>query len=1262
MPQAPLSRRYPWLPEPTPAAVQIIEPASIPSEESFGIPTVGDADLVVEFESLDRTPYSLVTVERWLPEWSAQISGLSPGKQEQYAHGHSVSVAVDGNGAGEDIIFRARSGSWANPNDHILYVAVIKGSDLDDPTLWDNLWVSTGSFGVMRPAWTANSGSQHGGSVATTIWDDAGTLKGRAFWFTSAGQLRYVDVTLSTGAISAVTTIDDIIGDSRQLASMQLGVTRYDEVFVLLNQLVESSLAGWHKDVWGTFIRRYYDSGGWQTDDSFHLLTHAEGGLVRDTPLEGGDFGDTSHDLLAQNWEKRGCGGLAVTNIDDNTVVVSLGMTHWRRWGYDTHSQGLRSFVYHRDSGWWGQGFEADRSDFTEGARLAFSTFAKGFEIEGANFISWNRSCEPSDFEQQYNSIAIPRIEEVVYAKLSANGKHLTQFVHLGDQDNLTAAAIIALNHSGAKQLYAIGWRSVYESPPAAFLCSVPSADRQDLADYALGWSVSRNNRQGMAVDVTLEDPSIVNTTPTIVKAGALARVVLGNPTIQTPVGQGFMETDRPSLEVDAEGNFAEGATANFRADDLLLNTRAETIEDVLPQKVIHIPPEDPVLHIQLSKGVWGLDRMEWPTTFFPGSFDALQNQPCWRLSSFPFAQTGGDLLTERKGTWFKDITWLAMDPMVDGAIETSVRFGDPYNQANFSFDSGGTTVYATLTRNNGVITQIQWRTGGFGGTIFNTVNQSAVMGGLLFHAPEVGRKYNFVWEYNANFAVSSHTDDTWTQENFDRADYSSHGTGFNRLYLIVTDYDGNNWVNKSVQSITTGLTLGQPADLRVQVLGGTIHCYYRAHSTGTPNQWRLAFTHKAGRFGAGRFGLVGRGHGGLVWQAFQNGIQKIARTINVVDFWNINLSNAIEDTPMEDHLRRYAWRGYTETEFRPLVEGDSRTVAAGSSFAYADLLENPVLNFKVSIPASGNEAGVYLRGVDPGLPTDECIKLGLVPHSTPNSSLNPINYYAVKRRFSGGAEVTTARAYSPIPIQLLPGKPVPVRVSVQGPVYSLWIAGNYVGHFVDETALGLYYGFYAEGGTATFSEIYVPELYEVTGSAVLEANQAMNDAIKKVIGRRRVRAYFTPDGKLKFSYFLVRDPAPNLHENYYWRSSLRRNPRYLSKVRVQGSNAYAIFQSEVLAARGQRYEVVSNAEIQHREFAYREAQKIITEIAEQQLQLTLSGLPDPRLNPEAEAIATISEQSLAGGFVIVDVTINFNFGEEPKADMTVNARQQVAI
>lgn len=1250
--------------------------------DNFGGGTIATSGLPpaleAEMESTHRTPASRVTVERWLPEWTARVSGLSGGATEQYAHGHSAAVAPDGSAAGEDIICRARSGSFASPQNGTLYVAIIRDTDLDTPANWDTLFTSTGITGLMYPAWTANSGASHGGSIAV-VWSGTNF---RMFYLKSDGSLCYVDVSY-TGVVGTPATIASL-GAGAQLASMQLAACTHTEVFVLLNQQVEASLAGWQPAVYGTFIRRYAFSGSWAAYDSFPFHLQAEGGLVRDTPDEGSDFGDTSAAGMTAQWGKRLCGGLGACQIDANTVMVSLGLTTWRRWGYDTHSQGLVTFIYHRDADWWERGAESDLLDFNEDSRLRFSGLARAWQIEGWNFAGWSSFAEPSDYEQTTTTVSLPRITETVMAKVSSDGRFLTQPVYLGSVDELSAATVVAANHGGGKKLYALGWRSVYEAEPAAFLCSVDAP--QDLSGEAQGWTLRRDNRRGMELNIDLVDPGPVIDANSVAKSGALARAYFGTPGEVVQVGQGFVDINTPDLQVSRDGAFSEGATLNCRADEPLLSTRADFTEDILSQNVTVIE-EANINQVTIERGSWVGATIGWPDRFFAGTYPGLNGKVVWRLQSFPLSNVeengdnqGGtsDLLTglvtnpafgrtHLVGSWFKDIMWLNAAPQLDGMIQASVRFGNDNDQGNYyaSYNRYGTALYATVTKTNGRVVRIVYSSQDYGGTNFfpnaGDMIQVADMAGVMMHSPETGRRYAFVWEDNSDFAASSHMGGPWNGELYDEVNYSSSpGVGPNRLYLVVLDNNGSSWVAESVAGLAaTGLTQGHPADLRMQIVGGTIYCFYRAHSTGTPNAWRFAFSHKAGRFGPGKFGLIGRGHGPVQWSRLEPGLPYIRRLNNWVDFWNIQVSDTARDQTLRDHLQRACWRGFTETEFRSEVDEASRTVTSGSSHNYATPVENLAMDFKLSL-GNGVEGGVFVRGVSSVTPLNECIRLGLVASSTANSAGNAVTTYLVKRRYAGGSQ--TALEYAPLPIRLVPNTPVPVRVTVNGAVYSVWIGGIYAGHFVDTTRLGLYFGLYATGGTATFSDIYVPELYEVVDRLTFEVNQGMDEVLGRAIGNRRVKAVYSGEGALKFSYFGDHDEGPAFDENRMWQSSVRKDGRYFSKIRLEGQGVYAVYQSAVLAARGPRFQVVTNQNITQREFAYKEARAIVQEQAERQQQATFTGLIDVRINPEDVTEITASRQEIAGQYIVDDVSLDFELSENPKAEMRLSVRQTVAL
>jgi len=79
--------------------------------------------------------------------------------------------------------------------------------------------------------------------------------------------------------------------------------------------------------------------------------------------------------------------GLAANQVDTNTVIISAGFTFWRRYGYNTHNQGVLSFLYYRDSNLWQRNFEVGLSDYVA-ERLDFDAFVRGSKIEPVT--SWS--------------------------------------------------------------------------------------------------------------------------------------------------------------------------------------------------------------------------------------------------------------------------------------------------------------------------------------------------------------------------------------------------------------------------------------------------------------------------------------------------------------------------------------------------------------------------------------------------------------------------------------------------------------------------------------------------------------------------------------------------------------------------------------------------------------------------------------------------------------------------------------------------------
>jgi hypothetical protein len=1273
--------------------------------------------LTTEMNSLNRHHASKATVERFLPEWMPKVTGLSTYAYEQYAHGHAAAVAAGANGAGEDVLFRARSGSFANPFDGLLYVAAIKGNDLDNPSTWESKWVNTGVGSLMYPAWYNNvSANQacNGGSVAV-VW--SGSFF-RVFFVQNGGQLWYADFNTNGAAISSFYNIANLGANSYSLSSLQIASCAHTELFVLRTELIEASEASWHKPIYGSAIHHYSgDQGSWSDWPAFPFHNQAEAALVRDSQLKYGPAGqewgtESAWDVVYQ-WGKRPCGGLAANDLGDGRVVVSAGFTFWKRYGYNTHNQGILTFIYHRSSAQWERGVEVDLSDYVT-ERLDYALFARGSSVEGNNILVWNRNVEPSDYDQLEASLSLPRVREVVYAKFDPTGRALTQYQYLGDQNDLTAAAILAVNHAGHKWLYAVGWRNVYQSPPAAFLCSVPSPT--DLELYVNGFKTSVNNRYGMSVDLDVEDASVLFQADSPLQSGRLVKVYAGTTTEMTQIAQGLVDTISPSFSLAAENHRAKLVA---RAEKGLLDPRSEELTEIMPQNTEFIAPTDPIVHIANHAGCWETVKLEWPSKHFPGTYSSLNGRTAYRLRSFPWAWTGGDqgygypgmVLDQRpqhKGTWWNDAAWADLSPMVDGSIEATVRFGDVNNAGQFDFWArDGNHVYATLNRQNGLLYTIYWRTGGYGGSIWNTVNQYACMAGLICHAAEMDKKFSFVWEasaasntvynnsdkvpsdwigYPKPFSASSHTDDTWKAETMDRCDFRGYSLGVNKLYLVLSDYDDSDpdwqknsrWIHRVVAGgiDAVGLTPGQPADLKMQVLGGTIFCFYRPHQVDSqaPSQWRFAFSYKAGRFGAGRFGIVGRGHAGIQWDSFyyakagstnRTGRNLIPQYDNYVDFWDIKLSDCVMDRPMEEVLRRRCWQGFTPTTFTALVnEAAPPAIASGAVRSYNIPVENLTLDFKATTSALSGEYGVICRAVDPNnVASKQHVRIGLEVNGGLPSATNPVTSYVVKRVYdANGAEVVANREYSPSPIYLHNTWPLPVRVTVRGNIYSIWVAGNYLGHFVDDTPGGVYFGLYSMGATTTFTNVYVPELYEVLENSTLEVNQTIFDAIQNMIGKRALKGVFQPSGALKLSYFEIHDTGPSFMDTLK-QSAVRLSDRFFSIVRVDGAYTWAIYASEVLLKFGRRFMQASFPDIFHREFCYREARNLCIRAAEDQVQATFTGLPDYRVQPEDKIEIIVEQQNIAGHFLVDDVTHTFQMDQDdPAADSEISTRQFVVI
>lgn len=1274
------------------------------------------SSLTDEMNNLVRSPVSTMTVERWIPDWDS-VYGAD---LNIYAYGHSAIVIDDPASPGNSIVFRARYGTAANPSEDSLFVQVIRGANLDNPA-WGTWTASYIGQEFPTPMWTANSGRGYGGGMAVA----SDNTYFYVFFFSVAQNkillLSYDLNGASAGGIQTVLTLD-----STYYPSMIITAISPTEIYVAHNEQVEPSHAAvWHYPVYGSFLKRvYYNGSAWVTDNSFHHHTHMECGVLRDSIANGANWDSTTDVKLQAQWGHRFTGGIAALKLDEERTLVVIGATFWRRYAYDVHTQGIIGFIHHKNAGLWEPAtMQAGMADYIEGIRIQFDTFLTPSVVNGNLILTWNRNTETGDTEQTNLAELLPRLQETVFAKVHSSGKAISQYMYLGHPHDMTGANLGLVKRNGVYKLYAFGYEVVYRSDPAAMIVNDPAPF--DLELYVRAYKTRINNSYGMSIDTTLEDASILFQAGTKMINGGLLRVKQGIAGITTQIAQGFVDLTTPNLSVVGTTNAAK---LNVRADKQMLDIKSEVIDDRFPQSTTYIGPvTDPVSGIGYSNGYWTIAKGTWDNKHLSDAW-GMKDEAVYRLMSFPWAQTGGGptgtvedpgkILTERPrhmGTWFKDVAWVVGDAAIDSSIWTSVRFGDVAYATN-ALNAGKDYIYFKTDSLNflenrghirwdkyrasgswydmgtkGIITAIDWdfKDAGLGWlNSWNTPRQFALMGGVICHSREIGKKYSFVWECDSRFdknvyggdGCSSHLRDTYSPEIFDATDFSAVGAGFNRLYLVVSDYDENNanwasvanpkWTHKAVAKYdianiynvnnpTKLIKPGYPIDMKMQVLGGTIYCYFRrtALKNEEPSPWLLAIQYKAGRFGAGKFGIVGRGHAGIQWDVLYPGKDKIQQFDNYVDFWNVHYSNGVMDFHMEETLRRLAWMGFTNATFRtPLISlyPAGQTLTLNQLVPVTTPIANLIADFDVKFPTSGaGRFTLILRAVKPTTLTNgKHIRISLDMDASGNVQI-------IKRLYNSdtGAFTSYSTDYHSCPLPIAREQWIPVRVTARGPIYTVWIAGNYIGHFRVDVELGSYFGFHQEIGSMSIRNFYVPELYEMPEYTQLDVGQDISSAIKKVINKRRIKGRWNPDGTLTFSYFELHDAGPTFEDSLV-QSSLRNSDRFYSRCRVEGAYTYATAGFPALLQKGERFTVLQMPDIFYVEDCYKEARAYLQESAEQILTAVFTGLPDLRIQPEDQIRVIIEGQSLNKMFLIDEVTITFKMGENPTYEMDMSVRQ----
>jgi hypothetical protein len=356
---------------------------------------------------------------------------------------------------------------------------------------------------------------------------------------------------------------------------------------------------------------------------------------------------------------------------------------------------------------------------------------------------------------------------------------------------------------------------------------------------------------------------------------------------------------------------------------------------------------------------------------------------------------------------------------------------------------------------------------------------------------------------------------------------------------------------------------------------------------------------------------------------------------------------------------------GRQVTEFKRKVDLADVSPVSVVTFLDDDLyggrlwIQNPVIDFEIEASASGTGLyGFVLRADNDVTPfSNNCIlltiQLGASNTLTPGLS---VSAKVAFNRYIGGTNDLTD--YAPVRLdRAIRDNRLPVRITALGYRYTVWIAGKYVGHFLDETEFsGGYLAYYGNiiSGT-TWPSIQVQELYEVPEYAIVDINQPIVQAMQRLIGKRRIKGFFRAySEQLLISYFLVPDIGPTL-EDTLMQSNYQYNDRFASVVTVQGACAEATYAHSDLLKLGRHYVSTGVPDIIEVEHCWLEARAILKEIYEQQRTTDLVGLLDFRIEPEDKIHVIVAFQLIDEDFIVDDVIIHFAKGNPQGQGVTLN-------
>jgi hypothetical protein len=876
-------------------------------------------------------------------------------------------------------------------------------------------------------------------------------------------------------------------------------------------------------------------------------------------------------------WGQPTWAGLGAAIRPDGRRLLATGALFQDILAWGASQQGLHTFVYDKNANLWWEGQTVRGADYSDDAWY-FQTFARASVVNGRLVVIFQSEEESTDLRQTDIYQVVPRRYEIAYA-WSLDGDRFTEpQVITTDARNVGAGPIIFANDT----LYMVSWLHVMVAD-ATHVFGVSNPTEQPVT----GWNVSQTGREPN-MQLALSAPGTFSGQP-----GDLVRIYAGDKDGTVQVAQGYIDSVEPDLTAGSHAVQVNALTMKPLADIV-----ARDNLDWVPQATTLISPND-MGQVMVDKGQWTVTK------------------PSWLSRNVLCIQSWDDTI----GYDWHQVALFTHPKVLNGAAEATVRlglhqygpgvnYGTPGNPDTWFPAPGGPSSSCRVLVQNGVTTQ--WAAQNYGSWITDTINQEAV--GFVARADAGNRCYIFAWEPGLHQWTHDHNYGGSAKIDSYAPGLSAATTINNALCLYLFEYDDSAKVRyiTLLQMVSMPITPGDIACMRMELYHGTIRCLYKTQAATT---WTTAFTYTAGAaFGAGRFGAYGRGMNGVEGPT---GLKQEVR--NRGWMWDIQVASDESAIIVEDVVKDFAWKAGVEIETRDLLNDASRT--PGAAYLYPDLgMTNPVIEANVSFPA-GVESGFVVRATNDG----NGAYLGITPGAS-----TALRFYTK----AGGA--TTYQRTIPCLCSIAAGVPVPIRVVAVDAWYSVFVGKRLLGSFYLTYSNGIQVGIF---GTATFTNVRVPELYEVPPFATLDAGQAIGDAISGFLAKRRIRRFATWDGTIRFSYFQTRDRA-GANVNRMLRNTVYKSDRAISHCRVNGAAGWAEYKSPSLLQDGRRFKVVDMPDILSREGMYIEARTIVRESGEMLEQNNFMGYPDLTLEPEDVVPITVTAQGISGDYIVDDLSL----------------------